>query len=56
LAQVEILWRRMRVIMRAVKAWRKNAVEALLRYDVRKVLLRAQSVIKQYACKEAGGS
>lgn len=56
LAQVEILWRRMRVIMRAVKAWRKNAVAALFRYDVRKVLLRAQDFIKQYARKEAGGS
>jgi len=55
LAQVEILWRRVRVIIRAVKAWRKNAVEALLRYDVRKVLLRTQDAIKQYARKEAGG-
>lgn len=56
LAQMEILWRRVRVIIRAVKAWRNNAVEALLRYNVRKVLLRTQDVIKQYARKEAGGS
>lgn len=46
LAQVEILWRRMRVIMRAVKAWKKNAVEAFLQCDMRRVLLRAQDVIK----------
>ena len=55
MAQVEILWRRMRVIMRVVKAWRKNVVEALLLYDMRRVCYALKMSFKQYARKEAGG-